>query len=191
MSNRRKRWETETDEVLMMEISQGNRLAFEILYDRYFDRLLWFAKGFLFDTQKAEDVVQEVFIRIMDHKKAFDHQRKFSTWAYTITGNLCKNQIRDESNRQRILQENQVYFPEGFSETMHPWDNEQLQIQLAMAKSELSANEKILLALRFEQELSIKEIAHIQNKPEGTIKSGLFYLLRKMAAHLKAFAHGR
>lgn len=175
----------------MLEICNGNRFAFEILYDRYFDRLLWFAKGFLFDTQKAEDVVQEVFIRIMHHEKAFDHQRKFSTWVYTITGNLCKNQIRDEANRQRILKENQSYQPEEFPETMHTWDTEQLQIHLAMARSELTENEKVLLALRFEQELSIKEIAQIQNKPEGTIKSGLFYLLRKMAAHLKTYAHGR
>lgn len=175
----------------MQEIGLGNRMAFEILYDRYFDRLLWFAKGFLFDTQKSEDVVQEVFIRIMHHQSVFDQQRKFSTWAFTITGNLCKNLIRDEENRQRILANQQSYLSEEFVEPLHPLDNEQLQIQLAMAKSELTENERVLLMLRFEQELTIKEIALIQNKPEGTIKSGLFYMLRKMAAYLKEFAHGK
>lgn len=191
MKPNREHLKAESDEELMAESSRGNRLAFEVLYYRYFDRLVWFAKGFLFDTQKAEDVVQEVFVRLMEYSLRFDREKKFSTWVYTITGNLCKNQIRNEQNRQRILNESKDFDSHVEADPFFQDDAERLKLRMALAKNELNENEKMLLALRFDQELSIKEIAQIQNKPEGTIKSGLYYLLRKMATHLKEFAHGK
>jgi len=55
----------ESDERLMVLIAAGNRLAFETLYDRYFDKLRWFSQGFLKEEAAAEDVVQELFMKIM------------------------------------------------------------------------------------------------------------------------------
>ena len=59
------------DEQLMQMLCGGNRKAFELLYDRYFDKLVWFAFGFVNDRQKAEDVVQEVFLKVIVCKLLF------------------------------------------------------------------------------------------------------------------------
>ncbi len=176
------------DEILMKQLNEGNRLAFELLYNRYFDKLVGFAVSFLGDVQKAEDVVQEVFMKIIDQPEQFDQDRKFSTWIYTVTGNKCRNLIRDEQNRAKIVSETRR---DSESNTIHHDSDLQLltnKIQRTLAT--LSEKEKSLYVLRFEQELSIKEISAIVNIPEGSVKSGVYYLLKKFATQLKEFTHG-
>lgn len=100
-----------SNEKLMKLIALGDKKAFEFLYDRFFDKLVWFAQSFIADKQKAEDVVQEIFIKIIENPKQFDTSKKFTTWVYTIIGNACKNTLRNEQNRSRILEQNQVQKP--------------------------------------------------------------------------------
>jgi RNA polymerase sigma-70 factor (ECF subfamily) len=176
-----------TDEQLMQQVCGGNRMAFEILYDRYFDKLVWFAQRYTEDVSKAEDAVQEVFIKIIERPELFDNKRKFSTWVFTVTGNSCKDILRNESNRSRLFEENVAAH---FSTTvvMHdPVELELLQQRIKNIFSSLSEKEKSIYVLRFEQELSIREIAEIIDIPEGTVKSGIFYLLKKFARQLKDF----
>lgn len=179
-------YKTCTDEKLMQSAANGDRKAFESLYDRYFDKLTWFAKQYVYDVQVAEDVVQEVFIKIIEQPELFDNNRKFSTWAYTVTANRCKNMLRDTQNRKDLLS-NQVQ-PEQTT-MQHQMDYKQLREKIKTVLEGLSEKEKALFVLRFEHELPIKEIAEITASPEGTIKSGLHYLLKKMSVHLKAFTH--
>ena len=79
-----------SDEDLMQMLCGGNRMAFEIIYSRYFEKLVYFCKRLLYeDEQLAEDLVQEVFIKIIDKPERFDDGKIFSTWIYTIAKNLC------------------------------------------------------------------------------------------------------
>jgi RNA polymerase sigma-70 factor (ECF subfamily) len=178
-----------SDELLMHQVCMGERRAFELLYDRYFDKLVGFAKVFIADEQQAEDVVQEVFIRIIQKPEQFEREKKFSTWVYSVTGNLCKNILRDEQNRARLMKE-QVSPRLNFSSEMHhQMDYKLLQEKIRTVYVGLSEKEKQLYTLRFEQELSIREIAAIVQIPEGSVKSGIYYLLKKLEEHLKEFAY--
>src|SRR4051812_47301468 len=94
------------DEQLMQLICKGGRGAFETLYDRYFNKLVWFAQGFTDDVQQAEDLVQDVFIKVIERPEKFDATKKFSTWIYVVTSNLCKQNIRNRKNRLRIIEQN-------------------------------------------------------------------------------------
>jgi len=175
----------ESDERLMVLIAAGNRLAFESLYDRYFDKLRWFAQGFLKDEAAAEDVVQELFIKIMRPGHGYSESQSFSSWAYSLAANRCKNILRDESNRLRILQEN---YSEEYSDTIQfirSLDSQLLAIHILRLMNDKTEKEKDLYRLRFEQDLSIKEISEILNIPEGSVKSGLYYLLKKLSEPLK------
>lgn len=180
---------TASDEVLMDLISRGNRKAFEIVYERYFDKLCWYAKGFLKDEVAAEDIVQEVFLRIIDTDHGYDPKKRLSTWIYTLTANRCKNVLRDEANRQRLVSENmnrETYeIPSLFSSIDAKRINTEIQDWLK-DKSEKDQN---LYRLRFEQELSVKEIAEAMEIPEGSVKSGLYYLLKKLSSPLKKWIH--
>ncbi|WP_317897003.1 RNA polymerase sigma factor [Aurantibacillus circumpalustris] len=178
-----------TDEQLMERISKAERNAFEILYDRYFNKLVWFARGFVEDVQCAEDIVQEVFIKLIDNHNRFDLDKKFSTWIYVITSNRCKHYLRDEKNRLRILRENVIPFKDEKAELNSTSDFKLLKERIQLIYVGLSEKEKNIYSLRFEQELGIKEISVIMNIPEGSVKSGIYYLLKKLAQQLKDFSH--
>lgn len=179
-------YKTGTDEWLMLSAAKGDRRAFEALYERYFQKLTWFARQYVYDVQVAEDLVQEVFIKIIEQPELFDNNRKFSTWAYTITANRCKNMLRDTQNRKDLLSKQ----PNPQQTNMqHQMDYKQLRQKIKTVLEGMSEKEKTLFVLRFEHELPIKEIAEITASPEGTIKSGIHYLLKKMSSHLKAFTH--
>jgi RNA polymerase sigma-70 factor (ECF subfamily) len=180
-----------TDEQLMQSVCKGERAAFETLYDRYFNKLVWYAQRFIDDLHQAEDAVQEVFVKIIEKPESFDAARKFSSWIYSVTANACKNILRDTQNRSRILDENVSGRSETHALQQHGLDYELLRNRIKGAYKELSEKEKSIFVLRFEQELSIKEIADVMAIPEGSVKSGIYYLLKKFATHLKDFNYGK
>ncbi len=168
----------------MKELSHGNSEAFEVLYDRYFDKLTWFAQQFTSNLPVAEDLVQEVFMKIIENPNLFNSEQTFSTWVYTMVANKSKNYLRDTKNRQTLL-ENQ-HNPIGTH--MHSTiDYQKLEHELQKAIKEMKDKDKTIYHLRFEQELPIKEIALITQIPEGTVKSSIFYLLQKLSQKLKDF----
>lgn len=175
-----------SDEELMKRAMTGDRKAFEQLYDRYFDKLVWFARQYLSDQHSAEDIIQEVFIRIIEQPERYDPSKKFSTWVYTIVANRCKNVLRDTRNRQDLLSRQSF---SGLSEMHHQYDYRKLRDKMKELFGAMNEREKTLFVLRFEHELPLKEIAEITGSPQGTVKSGIHYLLKKLSNHLNAFRH--
>ncbi|MBI1221614.1 MAG: sigma-70 family RNA polymerase sigma factor [Bacteroidetes bacterium] len=177
-----------SDELLMELVVLGKKEALRELYERYFSLLCRFAHGFLKDEAKAEDAVQEVFIRILNQRNQFDTGRKFRSWMFTLCANHCKNILRDEANRTRILQTEQKD-KESLEEPNYNLDQVRLKEEIKRLLARCSEKEKQLYNLRFEMDLSVKEIAGIMELPEGSVKSGLFYLIKKLSTPLKAIIH--
>jgi hypothetical protein len=88
------------DSAVVTAFLGGEERAFSELVERYQTRLLNFVYRTIGDREKAEDLVQEVFIRVYRHLHRFDRSKKFSTWAYTIASNLAKNELRNRSRRR-------------------------------------------------------------------------------------------
>lgn len=170
----------------MSLVLKGNKLAFELLYERYFSKMVWYANGFMNDMQSAEDIVQEVFIKIIKQPQKFDHNRIFSTWIYTVTANMCKNTLRGINQNRKYQDFNQH---QNHVQIHHEVDLPQLKKILKEKFESLSEKEKQLFVLRFEQDLSIKKISSIMQIPEGSVKSGLYYLLKKYAHILNYYLY--
>jgi len=92
-----------TDEELVSAHLEGRPGAFQRLYDRYRDRLIHFITRKTGDPDRAQDLVQEAFIRVTRHLHRFDTTKKFSTWVYTIASNLSKNELRNRSRSPLVL----------------------------------------------------------------------------------------
>jgi RNA polymerase sigma-70 factor (ECF subfamily) len=182
--------EAGNDEQLMKRIMRGDRLAFEMLYDRYFDKLVWYARGFVAEVHKAEDLVQEVFVKIIEKPEVFNPTQRFSTWIYTVTGNACRSALRKETNRLRLWEEEIAPYRPHSTSLQHELDHKHLKGQIQKVVEALSEKEKTIFTLRFEQELSIREISEIAGIPEGSVKSGIYYMLRKFEGQLKDFSYG-
>lgn len=175
------------DGQLMQEIERGNGKAFDLLYERYADKLYRYLYRLLGnDTAKAEDFLQEVFLKVLKSAANFDHTKSVSTWVYTIATNLCRNDWRNTTNRRRLMHtfEPWEHFPD--KTVQDNIDDRYRSKALRQVIEALEQQDREILQLRFQQELSIREIAAIAGLPEGTVKSKIFYLLRKMAKQLNS-----
>ena len=113
-----------TDEELVTAHLDGRPGAFQQLYDRYRDRLVHFIIRKTGDADRAQDLVQEAFIRVTRHLHRFDTSKKFSTWIYTIASNLSKNELRNRSRSPLVL----------FQKLESSWDDEHRRIAHRIAK---------------------------------------------------------
>ena len=89
-----------SDETLMLRYQQGDRAAFAVLVRRHQHALFNFAFRQVRVPQVAEDVVQEAFVRVVQNAAEFKHEARFTTWVYTITRNLCIDQLRKRALRK-------------------------------------------------------------------------------------------
>lgn len=172
----------------MEYISKGNEKAFEELYQRYADKLYrYFYRMLNRNEAKANDFTQDLFMKVIEKPHYFDPKRRFSTWIYTVAGNMCKNEYRRLSKFTMThevpdieLTENLDYFKDNF-------DKRLFDQYLQRALNELGDIPRQCFVLRYQEEKSIKEISEIMGCPEGTVKSRLYYTIRKLAEKLKVF----
>jgi RNA polymerase sigma-70 factor (ECF subfamily) len=130
------------------------------------------------DPVEAEDLAQEAFVRAWLGLPNFRGQSQFRTWLYRIVANLCYNRLpglrRELSSLGDDCLDN-IVCDEVLN--INPADNLQAREQRAAlheAIAQLPESYRLLVALRYQQELSYEEIAAVANLPLGTVKTGLF-----------------
>ena len=89
-----------TDEELIARFQNGDEQAYVELVNRYRDRLMTFVYRFVNDEVIAEDIVQDTLVKLFTHKDYYRNIAKFSTWIYTIAGNLAKTELRKKKRRK-------------------------------------------------------------------------------------------
>jgi RNA polymerase sigma-70 factor (ECF subfamily) len=166
-----------SDEDLIEKFQRGDIYAYELIVKRYKDQLLNFVYRFLGNHEEAEDVVQETFLRVYRNRHAYQRVAKFSTWIYTIAGNLARTELR-RRNRRRIFSlssmgvEDKDY--EISDEFASPEKHTNTVLSEAIIQKEinkLSPKFREVIILRDIQELSYEEISKIIRVPIGTVKS--------------------
>jgi len=165
-----------TDEELIERFQNGDLYAFELIVHRYKDPLLNFVYHFLGDRVDAEDVIQETFLRVYRKKHMYKNVAKFSTWIYTIAGNLAKTELR-RRRRRRILSMHDMGFENSYEipDTVRGVDAQvEGEIKEAVIRKEIEAlpiKFREVVVLRDIQEFSYEEISEILKIPIGTVKS--------------------
>ena len=162
----------------MREIGKRNETAFAVLYDRYSPRMYRFFLRMLDgDTALAEDFTQDIFLKIIEKPQSFDTNRHFRTWLYKVAYNLCKNEYRRAARTLPPQEKWEERLPEEL-------DRPQFEQCLKNAIAALEAAHRQCFVLRYQETLSVAEIAQILECPEGTVKSRIFYALRQVSARM-------
>lgn len=182
----RKKHSILSDEELMQRVHQGSEVALTEIYQRYSTPLMrYFTRMLWRDQQKAQDFLHDVFIKIIDNPQRFDGTRKFSTWVFSIAHNMCKNEYRKKVNHERL---NGFHIYEEVNADLHDsMDKMTVKHRLNKMLDELDEDDKTLLLLRYEEDLSIEQISEIIFLAEGTVKSRLFYLRKELAKKLSRY----
>lgn len=186
----RKNYTEQNDEQLMVLVGEHNSRAFETLYDRYSSALLnYFYRMLWQDRGKAEDFMQDLFMKIVNNPLSYNPERPFKTWLYSVANNMCKNEYKKQAVRKgsnELLEGREIQGSSGL-ETILALDEKTFNKALTEALEDLEPIQKETFILRFKDEMSIKEISEIFECSEGTVKSRIFYTLKKLAPKLKMY----
>lgn len=171
------------DSDVVQSFLDGDERAFGELVRRYDGRLLNFVYRTIGDRERAQDLVQETFVRVYRHLHRFDQSKKFSTWVYTIAGNLAKNELRNRSRNPLILfqtirknwdadhrpleWEDSSYKPDDLYRKRH------LRALVEQVVAKLPEHHRIVFVLRELEGKTYEEIANITGCNLGTVKSRL------------------
>jgi RNA polymerase sigma-70 factor (ECF subfamily) len=166
-----------SSEELMPLVGAGDRDAFACLLQRHMDMVYRVAFRHVGNDAEAEDISQEVFLRVWRKADAYAPSAKFTTWLYVITANLCKNQLRSLWRRHVRLSGAVVADQDVIDSKPTPEENvlhHEKQKRLRTAIASLPENQRIALQLKRHEGLSYAEIAEILGCSVSAVESLLF-----------------
>lgn len=168
-------------------VKAGNHPAFGTLVRYYQGYAFALAMRFVWDRTEAEDVVQEVFMRVWRNVDTYDPAQKFTTWLYAIVARLSIDRIRSRQRWRRVI------LPGGiFEEKAEPFvatspedrlDNEQLAETVVRLVRHLPQKQRLVFTLRDLQDLTMEEVAEVAGMSPAAVKANLCYArqrIRKM-----------
>lgn len=178
-------------DAILMDLLRSDSAAFAELYRRYEGRMYhYFLRMLNNDSEKAKDFLHDIFVKLFHYADSFNSDARFTTWIYTMAYNMCKNEYRKTASRQYETFEEAIPVKIGQNttetieqETDFKAFSKALEDELNMVDSE----QRSIFLLRYQADLPIKEIKNIVGCAEGTIKSRLFYLTKKLAKNLRAY----
>lgn len=172
------------EEVLKQYMLTQNVNYFNLIFDRYTDKVYAKCISMLQDSSLAEDANQEIFVKILLNLSKFKGNSKFSTWLYSVTYNYCIDVIR--KNKRNITVSVADYHTNDVKDD-ECMDAEILETNVYRLKNVLSKmndDDKVILMMKYQDDLSIKEICESINKTESAVK---MKILRAKQRFLKIY----
>jgi len=190
-----------SDVQLMLAVKEGDELSFELLLRRYRTPLVNFLNRMVRDTGLAEDLAQEVFMRVYRARKEYEPNAKFTTWFFRIATNLALNALRDGRHRQMEI---------SIDQRLDDGEQEQVRLDVAdkspnvehrmlqqdraavirSAVESLPEKQRAAVLLHKYVELDYSEIARTLECSESALKSLLFRAYETLRVQLAPLVHG-
>ena len=184
-----------SDQDLVERIRERDGRAFEALFERYGGMIRHHLVRIVRDDAAAQDLVQEVFLRVWTRAEQWDERGPFKAWLYRIATNLALNHLRSLRRRSEQPLETTDNWGEGEEESTLPaWmiDASALDPDAALELAEqqrlyqrlverLPEEKREVFHLVHEMEMSLRDAADALGIPEGTVKSRLYYAKRSLA----------
>ena len=184
------------DEALMEAFRDGRAEAFEILTRRHKNGLFGFLYRSVNNRARAEELLQEVFLRVIRARERYVVTAKFTTWLYTIARNLCIDESRRAKFRRHRSLDAPMAMKDGDGPTLHERlpapqvgtdDAAQaptIRDRVAQAVAALPEEQREVFIMRQVRGMSFKQIGEVVGASENTAKSRMRYALEKLRTHL-------
>jgi RNA polymerase sigma factor (sigma-70 family) len=172
------------NELIEQIVSTNNSLLFSTLYDRYSKKVYNKCYSFAKDEDEAKDLTQDVFIKLYIKLNTYQGKSKFSTWLYSFTYNFCVNyKKRDQGSKISDISDSMEKH-DYHLEAMDDIDDEEL-FEMRVRKLEVALNriapeDKAILLLKYQDDVSVKNIQKVLNIGESAVKMRLKRAKRKV-----------
>lgn len=185
-----------SDEDVMERCAMGSEAAFRALVSRYRVRIMNLVCRFINDRDRAEEISQEVFLRVFRNRERYRKSGKFSTWIFTIAVNLTKNEIRSRVRHRGTfsldaMEEESggqgVSFPDSKPLPDEDLNAHEIGQKVAEALTKIPARYREAVVLRDVEGLSYEEVGQILRIPGGTVRSRINRARLMLKERLKPF----
>ncbi len=174
------------EQQLIRRAQQGDTAAFEALVAVHAQRVYNLALRTLNHPQEAEDMAQEVFVRVWRVLPQFRAEAAFATWLYRIVTNLCYNRLPGLKEELAAIDPDEAVEVADEQPTIETGlVSQELKAAVQTAVSQLPESYRLLITLRHVQNMSYADIATVTNLPLGSVKTGIHrarLLLREVLA---------
>jgi RNA polymerase sigma-70 factor (ECF subfamily) len=175
-----------TDEELAALARHVDSRYYEEIVSRYQKKLLAYVRRLIGTNDEAEDLLQNVFVKVFEHLADFDAKRKFSPWIYRIAHNEAVNYLKKKSYRRLVAWEEITNTKENVGNAEAGGSSEEAQIRdearigIRKALNTLPKKYREILQLRYYLDKSYSEIGRLLKKPENTVASMLSRAKKKL-----------
>lgn len=162
------------DASLINLIIEGNKDLFEIITEEYYDTIYYHILRIVKNKEIAQDLNNEVFIKVFNNLNLYKPEHKFGTWIHKIATNTAIDYLRKQKMYPDIVKQTEDH-EEVADETTPEIElqNKQNYATLRDAVNKLNPNYRTIVKMRYYDELSYEDIAHKLNIPIGTVKASL------------------
>ena len=175
-----------SDHELIRDFKNGNDKAFNILVLRYQEKIYWVVRRLLPDHDEADDVVQDIFVKVYRSLNSFKGDSSFYTWLYRIAVNLSLNEIRRKKTRRTFaLDDTAAQYESGDVLPLEQMERDERTRLIKEAIERLPEKQKKVFVLRYYEELPYEEISKILKTSVGGLKANYFHAVKKIGAFVK------
>jgi len=185
---------------LMLRVRADDQAAFADLVERYRHRLVGIMNHLIGNADEAEDLAQEVFLRVYRTRHKYTPKAKFSTWLFTIANNLALNAIRDRQRRQALpldlrdsgahgLRPSEPMAADRGAPPTAGLQQQELAAVIRAALDELNERQRVAVVLNKFEDMNYAEIADVMGLTAKAVKSLLSRARAKLRERLQPYIY--
>ena len=178
---------TADDQHYINLVMKGDTNAFAVLVDRYKDMVFTLSLKMLKGREEAEEVSQDIFLKIYKSLNKFNGESKFSTWIYKVAFNTCLDRLKKNKRLQPFAGLDEFTEPEALSlmNVLDSIEDKERKQMIRDCMHLLPGEDSFLLTLYYFEEQSLEEIAKIIGITPNNVKTRLYRSRKKLASLLK------
>lgn len=167
------------------KVAQTKERAFTDLMKKYQERLYWHIRRLVVEHEDANDVLQNMFIKVWNGLENFREDSQLYTWLYRIATNECLSFLEQQKKRSAVSFED---IQEGLSEQVRASDNfyaNKLEWKLQLAIQQLPEKQRVVFTLRYYDEMPYEEMSRVLETSEGALKASYHHAAKKIEDFIK------
>jgi RNA polymerase sigma-70 factor (ECF subfamily) len=177
----------ENDALLLQQFHrpETREAAFTALMKKYQQRLYWHIRRMVISHEDADDILQNVFVKVWKHLDTFQENAQLYTWLYRIATNECLTFLEQQKKRATLSlsQETTGLVDKLKADTQY--DSRKLEWKLQQAILQLPEKQRVVFNLRYYEEMPYEEMSHVLDTSVGALKASYHHAVKKIVAFIR------
>jgi RNA polymerase sigma factor (sigma-70 family) len=176
---------TDTELLVQFRNPITKEKAFTAIIKKYQEKLYWHVRRMVIEHEDANDVLQNVFVRVWNGLENFREDSQLYTWLYRIATNECLTYIEQQKKRASVSLDE---FDTGLSNKVKAdshFDANRLEWKLQLAIQQLPEKQRIVFNLRYYDEMPYEEMSRVLDTSEGALKASYHHAVKKIEDYIK------